>query len=83
MWSRFSVISTSGRQLVDGSGVRVPLRGWYRGTEQNRDPKRNMEGNGAIPDIIVHLLPNQNTTEEDAQLEAAVEELLRQLEVVD
>ncbi|MDP8228844.1 MAG: S41 family peptidase, partial [Candidatus Electryoneaceae bacterium] len=74
------VISTSGQGLLDGSGYRIPLRGWYAGSELERDSDRNMEGNGAVPDIIVPLEPGQMTSGNDGQLGVAVEELMRQLD---
>ena len=71
------VISTTGLDLLDGSTFRLPLRGWYFGTEPRRDPERNMEGNGAVPDIIVPLEPDELKVEYDHQLETAVVELLK------
>ncbi len=73
------VISTSWTGLVDGSGYRVPLRGWYFGTKQERDPARNMEGNGAVPDVIMQTVPGQIESGNDIQLETAVKRLLEQL----
>lgn len=77
------VISTSGNQLVDGSGFRIPLRGWYVGAEPGTDPERNMEGNGAVPDIIVYMSPNRTSVDADLQLEAAVQDLIRQVNETD
>ncbi len=74
------VISTSGSSLLDGSSFRLPVRGWYFGTEPKRDPERNMEGNGAVPDIIIPLKPGQLAAGDDEQLETAIRELLRELE---
>ena len=74
------VISTGGRTLPDGSSFRLPLRGWYFGTEPKRDPERNMEGNGAVPDIIIPLKPGQMAVGDDEQLEEAIRELLSELE---
>ncbi|NQU05800.1 MAG: PD40 domain-containing protein [Calditrichaeota bacterium] len=74
------VISTGGNRLLDGSGFRIPLRGWYQGTEPERDAKRNMEGNGAVPDRIIRLNPDQISPEDDIQLIGATEDLIRELE---
>ncbi len=74
------VISTGGNRLVDDSGFRIPLRGWYTGTGLDKDSTRNMEGNGAVPDIIVPLKPGQMASGDDKQLETAISELLIQLE---
>ncbi len=74
-----SVISTGGNSLVDGSTFRIPLRGWYAGADPTPDPERNMEGNGAVPDIIVPLRPGQLESGDDGQLSAAVNALIREI----
>ncbi|MCF7810219.1 hypothetical protein K9N50_04440 [bacterium] len=74
------VISTGGNGLLDGSGFRIPLRGWYQGTEPKRNDERNMEGNGAVPDRIITLKPDQILPKDDAQLIGAVEDLLKEVE---
>lgn len=65
------VISTGSTTLVDGTTVRVPYRGWYLpdGTD--------MENNGAMPDLLVPQTPEDESRGEDAQLRAAVEDLLK------
>jgi tricorn protease len=68
------VISTGGTTLVDGTTVRVPGRGWF--TPQGL----NMENNGAVPDLIVPQTPEDESREHDAQLKAAVDDLLKRLE---
>lgn len=67
------VISTGGTSLIDGTFVRLPFRGWYLpdGTD--------MENNGAVPDIIVPQTPEDESADHDAQLRAAVEDLLQRL----
>jgi len=67
------VISTGGFTLIDGTRVRQPFRGWYLpdGTD--------MESRGAIPDVRVERLPGDEVAGHDAQLEAAVKTLLKQL----
>jgi tricorn protease len=64
------VISTGSASLIDGTTIRTPFRGWYLpdGTD--------MENNGARPDLAVEQVPVDEATERDAQLEAAVTELL-------
>jgi len=71
------VISTDGRSLLDGSSFRVPLRGWFTGNDPTPDPKREMEGNGAVPDVIVELPPGNMGAQDDVQLQAAVAELFQ------
>lgn len=67
------VISTGGFSLIDGTTVRLPFRGWYLldGTD--------MENNGAMPDIVVPQTPEQEAKDIDAQLRAAVEDLMKRL----
>lgn len=68
------VISTGAFSLVDGTTVRQPFRGWYLtdGTD--------MENNGAVPDIIVEQTPEDESVGMDAQLKAAVEDLLKRID---
>lgn len=67
------VISTGGTTLIDGTTVRTPFRGWFLldGTD--------MEKNGAMPDILVPQTPEDESAERDAQLEAAVQDLMKRL----
>lgn len=74
------VISTGWHELLDGSGFRVPLRGWYAGADPVPDKYRDMEGNGALPNIFVPMIPGQMADGDDIQLEAAINEILNQLE---
>ncbi|QCK15271.1 S41 family peptidase [Mangrovivirga cuniculi] len=69
-----AVISTGGTRLVDGSYLRLPFRAWYV-----YETGKNMELNGAIPDIIVENDPDSKANGEDEQLEKAVDELVSQL----
>lgn len=67
------VISTGGFTLIDGTYVRLPFRGWFLldGTD--------MENHGAVPDIIVPQTPEDESADNDAQLRAAVEDLLKRI----
>lgn len=67
------VISTGGTSLIDGTTVRTPFRGWYLldGTD--------MEKNGAKPDLLVPQTPEDESADRDAQIEAAVADLLKRL----
>ena len=67
------VISTGGTSLVDGTSVRIPGRAWFLpdGT--------NMERNGAVPDLRVPQTPEDEVADTDAQLRAAVEDLLKRV----
>ena len=67
------VISTGAFKLIDGTTVREPFRGWYLpdGTD--------MESRGAVPNVIVERTPTHEAAGEDAQLDAAVRRLLREV----
>lgn len=65
------VISTGAASLIDGTAVRTPGRGWYLSGNH-----KDMENNGATPDIRVPQTPADEASENDAQLAAAVKELL-------
>ena len=70
-----AVISTDGQTLIDGSYIRLPLRGWYvKADDQNMDFK------AAVPDIIVDNAPDSKANGEDPQLKKAVEELLKEID---
>ena len=70
-----AVISTGGRGLIDGSFVRLPLRGWYvKATE------KNMEWGPAVPDLVVDESPDARAQGRDEQLKAAVDVLLKQID---
>ncbi len=64
------VISTGAASLIDGTTVRTPGRGWHLpdGTD--------MESHGAQPEVAVDQTPQDESSGKDAQLEAAVKELL-------
>jgi tricorn protease len=66
------VISTGYEPLMDGSGVRMPFRGWFV-----KDTGDDMELNGAMPD---HVLWNDPASDFDAQLRKAVEVLGAEVE---
>ncbi len=68
-----SVIGTGHYTFMDGSSMRMPSTGWFTPTG------KNMEGNGAIPDIFVDPTPQQIINDDDVQLKRAVEELLKTL----
>lgn len=70
-----AVIGTGSYSLIDGSTVRTPGTGVYLA-----DGKRtNMENYGVQPDIAVENSPEDNLAGRDKQLEASVQELLKEL----
>ncbi len=70
-----AVIGTGSYSLIDGSTVRTPGVGVYLADQK----RTNMENYGVQPDIRVDNSPEDNLAGRDRQLEAAVEELLKQL----
>jgi tricorn protease len=70
-----AVIGTGSYSLIDGSTVRTPGVGVYLADEK----QTNMERYGVQPDILVENSPEDNLAGRDRQLEAAVQELLKQL----
>ncbi|MDD2331872.1 MAG: S41 family peptidase [Candidatus Cloacimonetes bacterium] len=68
-----AVIGTSPYYLIDGSEMRMPGSGWFKLDGSN------MEGTGAMPDIVIDHTPNDILAERDNQLQTAVEELLKEL----
>jgi tricorn protease len=70
-----AVIGTGSYSLIDGSTVRTPGVGVFLA-----DAKRtNMENYGVQPDLMVDNKPEDALAGRDRQLEAAVEELMKQL----
>ncbi len=69
-----SVISTGGRQLMDGSFVRLPGRGWF-----TKATNKNQELGPAVPDILVENDIDWLGKGTDQQLKVAVETLLKDL----
>jgi tricorn protease len=69
-----AVIGTTSYNLIDGSSVRMPQVGvsLLDGT--------NMENLGIEPDILVEISPSDELDGKDPQLDAAVRELLHELE---
>ena len=70
-----AVISTGGRGLIDGSFVRLPLRGWYV-----KATGKNMEWGPAVPDLLVDESPDARAKGKDEQLKAAVDVLLKDID---
>lgn len=70
-----AVIGTGSYSLIDGSTVRTPGVGVYLADQK----RTNMENYGVQPDIRVDNSPEDNLSGRDRQLDAAVEELLKQL----
>ena len=68
-----AVIGTRERTLLDGSRMRMPGTGWFKvdGT--------NMEGTGAMPDIIVEHSINDIVINNDKQLSRAIKEILKEI----
>lgn len=70
-----SVISTGGKGLIDGSFVRLPMRGWFvKATDKNE------ELGPAVPDITVENSVDWIAKGIDEQLKTACDELLKQID---
>ncbi|HEX7332262.1 MAG TPA: S41 family peptidase [Pyrinomonadaceae bacterium] len=70
-----AVIGTGSYSLIDGSTVRTPGVGVFLA-----DSKRtNMENYGVQPDMLIENKPEDTLAGRDRQLEAAVEDLMKQL----
>jgi tricorn protease len=68
------VIGTTNETLIDGSQFRVPRTGVFTASGVN------MEKVGVTPDVIVDLHPDEVAKNQDAQLDKAVEVLLKDVE---
>jgi tricorn protease len=68
------VISTGERRLIDGSAVRLPMRGWYV-----KVTDKGEELGPAIPDVIVENSVDYKAKGVDEQLKAAVDQLLKDI----
>ncbi len=70
-----AVIGTGSYSLIDGSTVRTPGVGVYLADAKHT----NMENYGVQPDLLVDIKPEDALAGRDRQLEAAVDELMKQL----
>jgi tricorn protease len=70
-----AVIGTGSYSLIDGSTVRTPGVGVFLADAKHT----NMENYGVQPDMLVENRPEDTVAGRDRQLEAAVEELMKQL----
>lgn len=70
-----AVIGTGSYSLIDGSTVRTPGVGVFLADAKHT----NMENYGVQPDMLVDNKPEDTLAGRDRQLEAAVEELMKQL----
>ncbi|MBX7103245.1 MAG: DPP IV N-terminal domain-containing protein [Gemmataceae bacterium] len=61
------VISTGAAQIMDAGTLRLPFRGWYSSVDG-----KDMELNGAVPDVVVWPAPGDLPAGKDVQLEKAV-----------
>jgi tricorn protease len=71
-----AVIGTGSYSLIDGSTVRTPGVGVFLADGKNT----NMENYGVQPDLLVDNSPEDHLAGRDRQLEAAVHELLKELQ---
>ncbi|MEA3476445.1 MAG: S41 family peptidase [Candidatus Cloacimonadota bacterium] len=71
-----AVIGTGHIEFMDGSSMRMPRTGWFTPDDIN------MEGMGAKPDILVDQTPEQKIADDDVQLKRAIEEILREVNLL-
>lgn len=64
------VISAVGIRIPEVGELQIPFRGWF-----DAETGRDLELNGAVPDVIVPLTPADEVADRDPQLEAAIEAL--------
>lgn len=67
-----AVISTGAYNLIDGSYVRMPFRGWFV-----KSSGMNMENGPAVPNMVLDVSPDYKTKGVDEQLKKAVEVLVK------
>jgi len=70
-----AVIGTGSYSLIDGSTVRTPGVGVFLADQKHT----NMENYGVQPDMLVENKPEDTIAGRDRQLEAAIDELMKQL----
>jgi tricorn protease len=69
-----AVISTGAFSLIDGTTIRRPFRGWYTIPDG-----KDMELNGALPDVPMPQTPDDEQNGRRPQLDAAIRATLDQL----
>ncbi|MGJ8642028.1 MAG: S41 family peptidase [Luteolibacter sp.] len=68
------VISAVGITIPEVGELQIPFRGWF-----HAETGDDLELNGAVPDIVVPLLPEDQAKGEDPQLEEAVRVLVKEV----
>lgn len=68
------VISAVGITIPEVGELQIPFRGWF-----HAETGEDLELNGAVPDLIVPLLPEDQAKGRDLQMEAAVRELVKEV----
>ncbi len=71
-----AVISTGAYNLIDGSYVRMPFRGWFV-----KSSGMNMENGPAVPDVELDVSPDHKAKGKDEQLKKAVDLLLGEIKI--
>jgi tricorn protease len=64
------VISAVGVRIPEVGELQIPFRGWF-----HAETGQDLELNGAVPDVVVPFLPEDQAKGSDPQLEAAVKVL--------
>lgn len=67
------VISAVGIKIPEVGELQIPFRGWF-----HAQTGRDLELNGAVPDVIVPIHPEHEVSSHDPQLEAAIQILVEE-----
>lgn len=68
------VISAVGVKIPEVGELQIPFRGWF-----HAKTGKDLELNGAVPDVMVPMLPQDEMTGSDPQLNAAIHQLLEKM----
>jgi len=68
------VISAVGIGIPEVGKLQIPFRGWFHSVTG-----KDLELNGAVPDVVVPLLPEDQAKGGDVQLEAAIKALVEEV----
>ncbi|MES2982414.1 MAG: S41 family peptidase [Verrucomicrobiota bacterium] len=68
------VISAVGVKIPEMGELQIPFRGWFHATNG-----KDLELNGAVPDVLVPMLPEDEMRSSDPQLKAAIQVLVEEV----
>jgi tricorn protease len=68
------VISAVGVKIPEVGELQIPFRGWF-----DAQTGRDLELNGAVPNLVIPFLPEDEIIRSDPQLKAAIDHLLEKI----